>query len=88
MKRKIRTYAIETEQLFLKFISVELVACDIRQISNVGLAVIFVAVVPSSRSLPVKTKVVFHQMFAEQVFFQVQYFGKVRPTDLHRGLSD
>ena len=78
---------VQPQHLAFDLVAVELISGNVRNITNVRLAVVFETPVIAARGLPIETQVVFQIMLLKQVLFQVKHFGKIVSAQLHRGLA-
>src|SRR5713226_4271844 len=88
METKVRMLEIKAEHLALQLVAVELIAGNVRKITYVSLAVVLEVAILSPGGLPIKPQVVFHEVLAQEVFFQVQHFREVISAQLHRGFAN
>src|SRR5205085_5638707 len=79
---------IDPQKLAFNLVAVKLVTANIRQESDIGLAVLLIAGIGFSGRGPVKAKIVFQEMFTEQVLFHVEDLGKIVALDLHIGFAN
>ncbi len=68
-------------------IAVQLIAADVGQFANVGLAEILeISILPLR--FPVESKVVFEVVLPKQMFLEVEDLGEIIAADLHQGFTD
>src|SRR5262249_14280302 len=85
---EVRVLQVETQNLTLELVAIQLVGIDVGELENVTLAVMLVAIIHASGCLPVETQIVFEEVLAQQVLFQVKHFCQVICTQLHSRFAD
>src|SRR5260370_28841452 len=63
-KIKIRMGTVKSQQFAFELVAVQLIGCNIRERTNVRLAVVFKAGVPKPGGLPIESQIVFQIMLA------------------------
>ena len=79
---------IATKQLAFDLVAVELIRRHVRQPANVRLAVAFEPAGVLAGGLPVKAQVVLQVVLAQQVFLELEHFGKVVAAYLNGRFAD
>src|ERR1700687_4864225 len=84
-----RRREVDPQQLRLEHVAVELVGDDVRQVADIGLIEILVALAGVSRGgvLPIKAQVVLHVMFATELLLYLQHPCVVIAALLHGRLA-
>ena len=88
MKGEAGILPVEPEELSFNLVAVELIARNVGEIPDVGLAVVLIIPVCLAGRWPIKAQVVLHEVFAKQVFFQIQDLAQVVALHLNVGLAN